>query len=64
MKIPVLQKEKALIDLQDALPRVRVPVRVKITGPYVLLTLVFALAAGNLVSQVVLDTIQERFTNY
>ena len=43
---------------------VRVPVRVKITGPYVLLALVFALAAGNLVSQVVLDTIQERFTNY
>ncbi len=56
-------KNKPEIDLQNALPRVRVPVRVKITGPYVLLALVFALAAGYLVSQVVLDTTQERFTN-
>jgi class 3 adenylate cyclase/DNA-binding response OmpR family regulator len=44
-------------------PRVRVPVRVKITLPYVLLALVLAMAASYLVSRVVLDTIEERFTN-
>ena len=44
-------------------PKVRVPVRVKITFPYVILALLFALAASFIVSRVVLDTIEERFTN-
>ncbi len=45
------------------LPRVKVPVRLKITLPYVLLALALAIAAAYVVSQVVLDTIEERFTN-
>ncbi len=60
--------QKAILKMPEAatgweLPKVRVPVRIKITGPYVLLALLFALAAGYLVSQVVVDTTQERFTN-
>ena len=45
------------------LPKVQVPVRLKITLPYVLLALILATAAAYVVSQVVLDTIEERFTN-
>ena len=48
---------------QSSLPNVRVPVRVKITLPYVLLALVLAMAASFVVSRVVLDTLEERFTN-
>ena len=44
-------------------PKVRVPVRMKITLPYVVLALVLSIAAAYVVSQVVLDTIEERFTN-
>ena len=43
--------------------KVRVPVRLKITLPYVLLALVLAIGAAYVVSRVVLDTIEERFTN-
>jgi adenylate cyclase len=55
-------KQKSSVD-QAARPKVRMPVRVKITLPYVLLALVLAIAAAYVVSQVVLDTIEERFTN-
>lgn len=48
---------------QARLPRVRFPVRIKITLPFVLLALVLAIAAAFVVSRVVLDTIEERFTN-
>jgi adenylate cyclase len=48
---------------QATLPRVRVPVRIKITLPYIILALILALAAAYVVSQVVLDTVEERFTN-
>jgi class 3 adenylate cyclase/DNA-binding response OmpR family regulator len=49
--------------LQRDLPRVRVPMRLKITFPYVLLALVFVLASSYLVSRYVLESLQERFTN-
>lgn len=48
---------------QSALPPVRFPVRVKITLPYALLAVVFAIAAAYLVSRYVLESIQDRFTN-
>lgn len=48
---------------QASLPKVRVPVRVKITFPYVLLALLLAMAGAYVVTRVVLDTIEERFTN-
>ena len=42
---------------------VRMPMRVKITLPYLLLAMVFALAAAYLISQVVLENVQNRFLN-
>lgn len=48
---------------QASHPKIRVPVRIKITLPYILLAIILAVAAAFVVSRVVLDTIQERFTN-
>src|SRR5215510_4698382 len=44
-------------------PKIRVPVRVKITLPYLLLALLVAMAGAYIVSRVVLDSVEERFTN-
>ena len=44
-------------------PKVRIPVRMKITLPYLILALFLAIGAGYVLSQVILDTIEERFTN-
>jgi class 3 adenylate cyclase/CheY-like chemotaxis protein len=49
-------------EAQSNLPPVRVPMRAKITLPYALLALLFALASAFLVSRYVLDTLQDRFT--
>jgi adenylate cyclase len=49
--------------LEAEAPRVRTPVRYKITLPYLVLSLVFALAVGYVVSRVLLETAQERFYN-
>jgi class 3 adenylate cyclase/HAMP domain-containing protein/CheY-like chemotaxis protein len=43
--------------------KVRFPMRIKITVPFTLLALIFALAAVYLGSRYVLESIQERFTN-
>ena len=43
--------------------QVRLPMRVKITLPYLLLALVFALASAYLISRVVLESQQDRFIN-
>ena len=45
------------------LERVRMPMRVKITLPYLLLALLFALASAYLISRVVLESIQDRYLN-
>jgi len=42
-------------------PRVRIPVRIKITLPYLVLALVFALGGAYVVSQFLLTSIQDRF---
>ncbi len=64
--------ERALKRLKDQsapappdgkLPPVRVPVRVKITFPFIVLSLAFALASAYLISRYVFESIQERFTN-
>jgi len=46
-----------------ALRPVRVPVRIKITLPYLLLVLMFALAGAYLVSRIILESVQDRFLN-
>ncbi|TLN24181.1 HAMP domain-containing protein, partial [bacterium] len=45
----------------QAMPRVRMPMRLKITLPYLVLAITIALAAAFVISQVMLDSIQERF---
>lgn len=45
------------------LPRIGVPIRLKITVPYVLLALTFTLMAAFLVGRYLQESLQERFTN-
>jgi adenylate cyclase len=45
------------------LPKVKVPVWIKITLPYVLLAVSVAMAGAYIVSRIVLDSIEERFFN-
>ena len=45
------------------LPRVRFPIRVKITAPFLILAVVLAIGAAYAITQIVFDTIDERFTN-
>lgn len=55
------QKKKKAEDLLPKVRPVRVPVRLKITLPYLILALMFALGSSYIVSRVVLDSIQNRF---
>jgi len=45
----------------DGMPRVRISMRVKITLPYALLAMLFALGASYLVSRYVLESMRDRF---
>ncbi|MBK5108737.1 MAG: HAMP domain-containing protein [Anaerolineales bacterium] len=45
------------------LPRVRFPIRVKITAPFLILAVGLAIGMAYAITQVVFDTIDERFTN-
>ena len=65
---PVRVRRKTALPAKKEIPaarsfRVRVPVRVKITLPYLLLVLVFALASAYIFSRVVLESVQDRFLN-
>jgi adenylate cyclase len=42
---------------------VRFPIRLKVTLPYLILALIIAMAGSYIVTQLVFDTIEERFTN-
>ncbi|RQW80606.1 MAG: HAMP domain-containing protein, partial [Geobacter sp.] len=44
-------------------PKVRVPVQLKITLPYLVLAVLFALASAYIISQVVFDSVQDRYFN-
>ncbi len=48
---------------KPGLPRIRIPVRVKITFPYAVLAVLIILAAAYLGSQVALESVEERFVN-
>lgn len=54
-----------LVDPQfkASLPKVKFPIQAKIALPYAILALLLAVAAAYLMSRIVLDTIEERFTN-
>jgi putative nucleotidyltransferase with HDIG domain len=45
------------------LPRVRIPIRAKIVVPYLLLSIFLALGAAYVITQLVFDSLEERFTN-
>jgi adenylate cyclase len=45
-----------------SLPKVRVPMKVKITFPYFLLAIIFSLASAFLISRYILESLQDRFT--
>ncbi len=45
------------------LPKVKMPVRIKIIMPYLVLAILFALASAYIVSQVVLESYQQRYLN-
>ena len=42
---------------------VRFPIRLKVTLPYLILALIIAMAGAYIITQLVFDTIEERFTN-
>lgn len=44
-------------------PKVRMPVRLKITLPYLLLAVLFALGAAYIITQVVIESVQDRYFN-
>ena len=52
-----------VIRASEKLPGVRVPIRTKIVLPYLLLSLVLAMGAAYLVTRIVFDSLEERFTN-
>ena len=43
--------------------RIRFPIRLKVTLPYLILALLIATTGAYLLTRVVLDTVEERFTN-
>ncbi len=55
--------KKAAAPAAGKAPKVRMPVRIKITLPYLLLALLFALGAGYIISQVVYESVQDRYFN-
>ena len=50
-------------NIQLAPPSIRIPVGFKIILPYLLLAVLLAMGAGYVVSQVALDTVEDRFVN-
>lgn len=59
---PLKVEHPAALKHTEKLP-VRLPIRFKITLPYLALALLIALVASYLVTRIVFDTLEERFTN-
>jgi class 3 adenylate cyclase/methyl-accepting chemotaxis protein/ActR/RegA family two-component response regulator len=55
-------RNASYINEREMFPRVRIPMRFKITFPYVLLALLFAIVSAFLVSRYVVESMLERFT--
>ena len=47
----------------DKLPGVQIPIRLKIILPYLMLAILLAVGAAYLITQIVFDSLEERFTN-
>ena len=59
LEIPVSQASESASNL----PRVKVPLRTKITLPFLILAVFLAVGSAYVVTQIVFDTIDERYTN-
>jgi HD-GYP domain-containing protein (c-di-GMP phosphodiesterase class II) len=57
------QQSTPLIEGREKRAGVRIPIRIKITFPYLLLAIVLALGATYLVYRIVFDNVDERYTN-
>ena len=55
-------RQASYVNSSEALPHVKIPMRYKITFPYAVLALLFALVSAFLVSRYVLESIMDRFT--
>jgi adenylate cyclase len=58
VELPAEEKRK-----RNRIPRVRFPLRAKITVPFLILAVGLAIGAAYVITQIVFDTIDERFTN-
>ncbi len=58
-----IEQEVPTEEVPGSMPRVRIPVRIKITLPYLVLAVLFAMATAYVVSQMVFDTVQDRYLN-
>ncbi len=56
-----VQRKSDITDHTSVLPNVRVPLRTKITLPYLILSLILAVAVAYLVTQLVVENVEERF---
>jgi HD-GYP domain-containing protein (c-di-GMP phosphodiesterase class II) len=50
-------------EVSKDIPGIRFPIKLKITLPYLILALIIAIVGAYVVTQVVMDTVEERFTN-
>ncbi len=57
------QAEATKAETAGQLPKVKMPVGIKIIMPYLVLAILFALASAYIISQVVLESYQERYLN-
>ena len=62
-RVTAAEEGQALRDRKAHLPQVRFPVRIKITAPYLILALLFALASAYIITQVILESVQDRYLN-
>jgi len=62
-EVPTQPRKHQRTVIAEREPKVRVPMRVKITLPYLILALLFALGAAYIVSQVVYESVQDRYLN-
>ena len=57
----ILAERRVTSSEQKTVPRVRVPIRTKITLPYLVLSIILAAAAAYLITQLVVENVEERF---
>ncbi len=62
-RVTIGEEGQPVRERKALLPQVRFPVRFKITAPYLILALLFALASAFVITQVILESVQDRYLN-